>query len=351
MNLIYGAGHAFNLALLNDPQLKIEKLDVLISESSFNRIESAFGHSSLRIKMSKNNIAYDYVISFVANTEDDSEIELLAKGVSGFYPVVALISQTQLYLHTKLIVEKRSLNIYSLPLNAELKIGIINQLKQIILSKYNMGRYLFTHNNCGTVLIDFLRAAGFSLSTFAHKVNPIAPIQIEGLILAPALLTFFPKKVIDSPTKFLPAEFDSEDYENDWDDSQKETLKKLNSNQLRMIFYALNPINKKKRGFVTSELIARKENLTIDLYKLLENLTKPFRICSDEICARSEIQANLGELSLIELRRIYSRNFSERARTLQLIYGDRIIKSKQGQNFNFLLNELEKLIQIKKGVP
>lgn len=124
---------------------------------------SWWGHTVIRFVNSGATPSEDITVDFIA---DFYEYNLDNwKGYFGGYEVLPQIRQLKDLIDDYTIKEKRFLARYILPIDDEIKINLLNKLRDWIVNPENAGTYTFRENNCSGILLKWLHQSGFELTS------------------------------------------------------------------------------------------------------------------------------------------------------------------------------------------
>jgi hypothetical protein len=290
-----------NLNILNKEiaNNQIKGIEILIAEKSKHRIESRFGHIMLRFINSTATWRDDYVVSFVADVDDEKLKPL--KGINGGYKSIAEVKLLSEFWNIYILTEKRSIDRLIIPMTSEKLKSFLDLFILFTETKdQSQNSYKFLTNNCSQILGNLLYLSGvISEKDIAlvptrntKKLNK-AGISPYPTLEIPSILPLFEKlaKLLKfrSVKKMVLTE--------NWPDNTAQIIMdNFEDKDIKMIVLQLTTLPFHIKEEITRVHHFNNGGATLsEVYGLQDLPTSLYRLCEDAICA-TEVNATLSNV-------------------------------------------------------
>jgi len=196
----------------------IDGIEVLIADSTSDRIESAWGHAALRILSKSENI--DIIIDFVP--EKNISILKSLHGVFGDLRILPVVTRFKDWRYNYSIIEHRSIYSIFIPSSKKIRFNLI-EIAINLLNGKTKSNYFFLSQNCISFIFELFKRSGLEFIPDSTILPKEAPITFQSLGLTP-----YPPHLVSLGLKSTSDNFYS-DYSQNKSDS---IFKKLSSHFL-----------------------------------------------------------------------------------------------------------------------
>ena len=137
-------------------------LEIITGGPSSSRIQSQWGHTSIRFVGSGTTPIEDIVVEALAlNPPKDDQLDVIYEGLTGGYPIVLFFRSMSYLIQYYYYIELRGFTRTIIPTTRQTRLTLLKTLQSINESRSGKDKYLFIGNNCTSYIARVLAAAGF----------------------------------------------------------------------------------------------------------------------------------------------------------------------------------------------